>query len=177
MRKKNILGSFVKNQNVFYKHEVRKVSDEPEAYSALITFLPGCRELNVDIDGLTRCLAGAGYKWLMYFPLNENWCITACFNPDGVLQEWYFDISKVNFLDDNGMPCIDDIFLDLVIYPNGKVVTIDSDELHEALGKNEITTDDFNHAYKVRDDIIDSKWNDVEFLTNLSLELLSDYIE
>ena len=176
MRKKDILGNFVKNPNVVYEHSIKKLTDESEAYSALITFLPGCRELHVNTDGITHCLAGAGYKWLMYLPLHENWCITVFYDPDGKLLEWYFDISKGNFYDENNMPCIDDIFLDLVIMPDGKVITIDADELQEAFDKNEITKDDYEHAYKVRDGIINSKWNDVEFLSRFSDKLLADYL-
>jgi len=175
MRKKDILGNFVKNPNVLFAHMIKQVTDEPLAYSALITFLPGCRELYVNNDGEQYCLAGVGYKWLMYLPLNEYWCITVFYNPKNELLEWYFDISKENFIDENGMPCIDDLFLDLVVLPDGRVITIDADELQEALDGNKITIDDFNHAYKIHDQIKASKWNDVEFLTKLCEKLFIDY--
>lgn len=175
MRKKDILGNFVKNPNVLYSHSIKKLIGKIEGYSALINFLPGSRELHVNNDGEQHCLAGIGYKWLMYLPLSENWCITAFYNPNNELLEWYFDISKGNFLDENGMHCIDDIFLDLVILPDGRTVTIDADELQEALDKEEITIDDYNHAYKVHDQILKSKWNNVDLLTGLCNELLSEY--
>ena len=176
MRKKNILGNFVKNKDVVYSHAIKKLYGEYEGYSALINFLPGCRELNVDNDGVKYCLAGNGYKWLMYLPLNECWCITAFYSPKNELLEWYFDISKRNFLDENGMPCIDDIFLDLVVLPDGRTITVDADELQEALDKKIITIDDFNHAYRIHDQILKSKWNDVNLLTTLSNNLLSLYL-
>jgi predicted RNA-binding protein associated with RNAse of E/G family len=111
----------------------------------------------------------------MYLPLKEFWCITAFYGPDNELLQWYFDISKGNFLDENAMPCIDDIFLDLVILPNGKPVTLDADELQEALDKGVITADDSKHAYAVHDQILASKWNNVALLTELSNKLLAEY--
>lgn len=175
MRKKDILGNFVKNKEVIYSHSIRKLADEGFAYSALICFLPGCRELNVKDGDEPICLAGSGYKWLMYLPLNENWCLTSFYNPKNELLEWYFDISKCNFIDENGIPCIDDIFLDLVILPDGRTITVDADELQDALDNNQITIEDYNHAYCVHVEILKSKWNDVQMLTVLSNKLLSEY--
>ena len=112
----------------------------------------------------------------MYLPLDEFWCITAFYNPQDELLEWYFDISKGNFIDETGIPCTDDIFLDLVVLPDGKTITIDADELQEALDKNEITVDDYNHAYRVRDQILNSKWISVDFLKELCSLYVSEYV-
>ena len=175
MRKKDILGSFVRKPNVLYTHAIKKLPGEAEEYVALIEFLPDCRELYVDDGGKQVCLAAPGYKWLAYLPLHEKWCVEAFYTPENELIDWYFDISKGNFLDENGMPCTDDIFLDLVIHPDGHTLTLDADELQEALGKEEITLDDFYYAYAVREEILRSQWSDVGFLTRLSNRLLSDF--
>jgi len=175
MRKKNILGSFVKNPNVHYTHSIKKLDSKTDEYSALITFLPGSKKLFADFDGQQVCIAGPGYSMLMYLPLNEYWSIVTAFSPEKELLEWYFDISNGNFIDENGMPCISDIYLDLVIQPNGKTITLDADELQEALDKNEITAKEYHHAYTIHDQIKNSKWSDVLFLTELSERLLADY--
>jgi len=175
MRKKDILGNFVKNPDVLYTYRIKKVSDAPEAYSALVVFSPGCRELVVDLDGARTRLAGPGYRWLTYLPLDECWCVTVLYNPDNGLIDWYFDISKGNFLDESRMPCIDDIFLDLVIKPDGRAITIDAEELQEALDDNVITADEFDYAYRIREKILTSRWNDVEYLLKFSEKLLSEY--
>ena len=173
--KKDILGNFVKNPDVVYESIIKESTDEPDVYYAMITFLPGCRKLYVNNGEKEYCLAGEGYRWVMYLPLKENWCLNGFYSPKGELIEWYFDISRKNFFDENKMPCIDDLFLDFVIMPDGKTFTIDADELREALDKNEITSDDFKHAYKVRDEIIVSKWNDVVYLENFFNKLLLDF--
>lgn len=175
MRKKDILGNYVKRPGVIYTASQKKLCGEFEGYSALINFLPGTRRFNTRYNDKEYCLSDEGYKWLMYLPMNENWCITAFYDREENIIEWYFDISKGNFLDENGMPCTDDIFLDLIIMADGHSFTIDGDELQEALDKNEITSDDFNFAYEVRDSILSSKWNDVKLLNRLCETLLSDY--
>ena len=173
MRKKTILSSFTERPDVLFSHSTIKLPDETETYSALITFLPGTRGLKTDVNGKEIVLAGAGYKWLMYLPIGGFWCLSTYYTPENELIGWYFDISRKNFLDENGMPCTDDIFLDLAISADGEIATLDADELQEALDGGEITLQDYNYAYKIRDEIIDSHWNDVGFLAGLSGKLLS----
>ena len=175
MRKKDILGNFVKKKDVIYNYAIKKIDGEDEVYSAIINFMPGCRDLIVDYEGSKCQLAGNGYKWLMYLPLKEFWCITAFYSPQNELLEWYFDISKGNFLDENGMPCIDDMFLDLVIMPDARAITVDADELQEALDNNVITPNDFSLAYQIHAEILNSKWNDVNLLTLLCNKLMSEF--
>ena len=175
MRKKEIRGYLGTRPEFISTHNIIKLSDEVDTYSALINFLPGTKELHGVCDGRELCLVSAGYKWLVYLPMSKHWCLTAFYNADGELFEWYFDISRSNFLDENGAPCIDDLYLDLVVFPSGQVVTLDADELQDALDKGEITQDDFNHAYKVHDQIKDSPWVNVEYLKNLCDNLMSKF--
>jgi len=175
MRKKDILGNFVKNQDTIYTSSIKKLAREIESYSALISFLPGCRELWVDHGGTKIQYAGSGYKWLMYLPMNEYWCLSTYYDHCNKLLGWYFDISRSNFIDENGMPCTDDIFLDLAISVDGYIATLDADELQEALDKGEITFDDYNHAYTICGQIRNSKWSDVKYLMGLSDRLIQDY--
>jgi len=51
-------------------------------------------------------------------------------------------------------------------------VTLDAGELQEALDSGKITRDDFDHAYRVHDQIKDSEWVDVGFLQVLCQKLL-----
>jgi len=165
MRKKDILGNFITNPNILFSNSpIKKLDGEHEAYTAIITFEPGSEALIVDCDGEQIQLAGPGFKWLMYLPMGEYWSLTAFYSPTGELLEFYFDITRSNFIDERGTPCIDDIFLDLVVLPNGKVVTIDADELQDALDKGEITQQEFDNAYAVHDQIKASKWGNAEFL-------------
>jgi len=172
MRKKDILGNFSNNPDMKFTHSIRKISENPAEYAALITFLPGCKDKIIVEEGRQIQWAGAGYKMLMYLPIDEKWCLSTYYTPDNELLFWYFDISRGNFIDEYGMPCTDDIFLDLAIQPNGKKITLDADELQDALDNGEVTEDDFSNAYAVHNKLVNSKWSDVDFLIQLSNKIL-----
>ena len=175
MRKKDILGNLSAKPDMPFIHTIKEVNRNSDVYSALIEFQPGCKDEFVEAEGKQIQWAGSRYKMLMYLPINEFWCLSAYYAPDGKLLFWYFDISRKNFVDEHGIPCIDDIFLDLVITPDGQTLTLDADELQDAFDKNEITTSDFDHAYKVHDEILNSKWCDVDHLNQLSKKLLLEH--
>jgi len=174
MRKKDIQSYAGKNETAG-SHAIIKLSGEADTYAALLTYLPGTKELWVDCDGERLCLARAGYKWLVYLPMDKHWCLTAFYNADNELFEWYFDITRSNFLDEDGTPCIDDLYLDLVVFPDKRVITLDADELQDALDNGVITQDDFNHAYTIHDQLKGSEWVDVEFLKRLCDKLMLNF--
>lgn len=49
-------------------------------------------------------------------------------------------------IDADGMPYFDDLYLDLVVYPDGTIVIDDMDELEDALTKGDITQEQFHLA-------------------------------
>lgn len=51
-------------------------------------------------------------------------------------------------VDVDGVPYFDDLYLDLVVYPDGTVIVDDMDELEEALLEKDITQEQFNLAIK-----------------------------
>jgi len=175
VRKKNILGNFTENPDMLFTYSIRKTLGKANEYSALINFLPGCKNKFVEAVGQQIQWAGEDYKILMYLPIRESWCLSAYYSPNDELLFWYFDISRKNFIDEYGMPCTDDIYLDLAITPTGQALTLDEDELQEALDNGEITSEDFNNAYRVHDQIKNSKWSNVDFLNEISRKLLLEY--
>lgn len=172
MRKKEIWGNFSSEDGVRHTRAIKKISAQPERYSALIHFLPGSKELSVESNGQKTVLAAAGYRWLMYLPMDESWCLTAFFNPKGRLFQWYFDISRRNFIDENGTPSTDDLYLDLVILPDGNSLLLDADELKAALDQGALSPADSLYAYQIRDRILTSQWSDVAFLNSFCARLM-----
>lgn len=175
MRKKTIWGNYIKNEGVLFVPSALKYIKELDGYAAVIDFLPGTKEFYVEDGGSTICLSGTDYRWLMYLPMQENWCLTTFYDPSGLILEWYFDISKGNFTDENGVPCTDDLFLDLVLLSDGKSVTLDADELQQALDSSEIDIEDYRMAYRIRDEILSGRWSDTMLLTSLCEKLLSSF--
>ena len=175
MRKKDILCNFTENSDIVFAHSMRKLVGKTNEYSALITFLRGCKDKFVELDGKQIQWAGTDYKMLMYLPVSEKWCLSAYYTPDDKLTFWYFDISRKNFVDEHDMPCIDDVFLDLVITPTGEKITLDEDELQEAFNEGIVSQEDVDNAYAVHDQIKNSKWSNVDFLGEISKKLLLEH--
>lgn len=91
------------------------------------------------------CIANDGYFWLQHFPDNEKYSVTTMFDDNGEIVQWYIDICHQTGFDQ--VPWLDDLFLDLIVFPTGKVIQKDSDELDEALTKGVINKVLYNFAW------------------------------
>lgn len=99
-------------------------------------------------NGVERiCIKDNNYEWFELYPDNEKYALTIMFDENKNLIEWYFDIARSVGLE-NGIPYEDDLYLDLIITPEGKDIVIDEDELLEAEKEGIITHEDVNSAYK-----------------------------
>lgn len=79
------------------------------------------------------------YQWLTIMPKNDYYCLTVMMNENREMQVCYIDMIDEQGYDEEGVPYFYDLYLDLVVYPNGIVIEDDMDELQEALQKSDIT--------------------------------------
>lgn len=86
------------------------------------------------------------YKWLCILPDNENFCITAMLDDENCILAWYIDMIATQGVDEDNIPYFYDLYLDLIIYPNGMILEDDRDELEEVLRKHDITPQQFELA-------------------------------
>lgn len=93
------------------------------------------------------CIVDDGFIWVQHFPTDERHSLTTMFNSEGEIVQWYIDICHRNGIENN-VPWIDDLFLDIVVLPNGEVIQLDVDELEEALTNGTISEDLYNLAWK-----------------------------
>ena len=94
-----------------------------------------------------------GIKWLSILPQHDFYCITAMMNEKNEILVWYIDMIAGQGTDADGMPWFDDLYLDLVIYPDGGIKVDDMDELEEALRQNDITQEQFHLALRTADQL------------------------
>lgn len=87
-----------------------------------------------------------GVKWLTILPRDDFYCITAMMNPQKNVLVWYIDMIAGQGKDADGVAYIDDLYLDLVVYPDGTVIEDDMDELEEALRCGDISKELFDLA-------------------------------
>lgn len=86
------------------------------------------------------------YKWLTIMPKNDYYCITAMMNDKCEIQVCYIDMLAEQDYDQDGVPYFYDLYLDLVVYPDGTIIEDDMDELQSALENGDITRQQFDLA-------------------------------
>ena len=121
-------------------------------------------------EDYTGCILDENYQWLEIYPDDEKYAITVMYDDKGNKVEWYFDMIKDMGIED-GMPYINDLYLDLVIRANGNQVVLDEDELQEALDEEDITKEDFDMAYKTLEKIKTKYGENFNYLIELTDKL------
>lgn len=100
-------------------------------------------------ENITVC--DAGRKWLSILPENDFYCITAMLDEKDEILLWYIDMIAEQGIDADGVTYFDDLYLDLVVYPDGTVIIDDMDELEAALAVKDITKEQFALAIATAD--------------------------
>lgn len=116
-------------------------------------------------------VADIGYTWYMLFPENKHFALTAMVDNQGQLIQCYFDIIDHTYLDEQGIPCFEDWFLDIVI-TNYACEIVDMDELSQALLEGVISGEKADIAYLSALDLyaeVEGKFNQLaSFITSIS---------
>ncbi len=86
------------------------------------------------------------YQWLTIMPEDDYYCITVMMNEKREVQVCYIDMIAEQGYDKDGVPYFYDLYLDLVVYPDGTIIEDDMDELHNALTDGDITRQQFELA-------------------------------
>lgn len=114
---------------------------DEEGFKGHVTFLKILQvtePLFVQYGEKKVCIVNDGFTWLQHFPHDEQFSITTMFDSNGEIVQWYIDICH-QIGNENERPWLDDLFLDIVVLPNGEIFQIDADELEEALVNGIIT--------------------------------------
>lgn len=107
-----------------------------------------------------------GLKWLSILPQNDFYCITAMLNEKDKILLWYIDMIADKGIDQDGVPYFDDLYLDLVVYPDGTIIEDDMDELEEALFVKDISKEQYCLAISTSVKLKEGILNNIEsFIT------------
>ena len=102
----------------------------------------------VESNGQHVCIADAGHAWLHQLPHNAQHVVTTMFDANGAILQWYIDICGQTGISAQGVPWFDDLYLDVIVSPNGQVGVYDADELEEALAAHIITPAQYESAWQ-----------------------------
>ena len=93
-------------------------------------------------------IANDNFFWLQIGLENKNYWITAMYDDNKRLIQYYIDITKRNHVSNEDDPYFEDLFLD-VVFLEDEVIVLDEDELEIALLEKKITKDDYELAYNM----------------------------
>ena len=83
---------------------------------------------------------------------------------------WYIDMIAEQGIDADSIPYFDDLYLDLVVYPNGMIKVDDMDELEEALAEKDITEEQFNLAISTSNKLKNGLLSDIDTFIDFTLK-------
>lgn len=110
-----------------------------------------------------KCIMDNNYKWLEFYDYNSKVKLTAIYNENNKIIEWYFDIAR-EIGKEKDVPYEDDLYLDVVVTSTGEIILLDEEELKDALNRMEITNIEYENAYKEANQLIDKLSNRKEKL-------------
>lgn len=106
-------------------------------------------------NGVETVVLDDNFKWLEFYPENnKNLAWHATINDKDEIMYWFFDIARESSITKEGVPYIEDLYLDILWYPSSEFELVDEDELLEALNDGNITKEEFDLAYKVANETI-----------------------
>lgn len=120
------------------------------------------------------CLQDNNYKWLEFYNYNAKVLLTAMYNQNNEIIEWYFDIAR-EIGKENDVPYEDDLYLDVVVTSTGEIILLDEEEIKAALGRMEITILEYESAYREADKLMDrlkGKKDKLQEFTNRYLKIM-----
>jgi predicted RNA-binding protein associated with RNAse of E/G family len=130
------------------KYAQMAVSDESfTGQASLIQMEEITAPLVKTYDGVALTIVDRGYFWMQLAPNGKKYWLTVMMDTAGNIISYYFDITDSNVLCIDGDSYFYDLYLDVVLLPNGNLYLLDEDELKEALRQGEINHEQFDNAY------------------------------
>lgn len=166
-----------------------------ENWSRVVEFKSAYTELNgTGLEGMagllylkrltkplvTKCfannfkIADDGYFWMQIAPEGKNWWLTVMVDDRKNILQYYFDITRSNFVMGRDS-YFEDLMLDVVVLPNGENILLDQDELDVALKLGNITGEEYKLAGDTAREIQDNlsaRFQDLQTFTLQTLETL-----
>ena len=107
-----------------------------------------------DLDRMVT-IADDGYRWLQIAPAGEHWWLTVMYGRDRRPLQYYFDITRENFI--RGADSrFEDLMLDVVLTAGGACGLMDRDELDAALAAGNITSEEHRLARETAGELLEN---------------------
>ena len=124
-----------------------------------------------NFNGKEQIVCDKGIKWISILPKDKYYCITAMLDQNEEIMVWYIDMIASQGVED-GIPYFYDLYLDLVVYPDGMVITDDMDELEDALKKGDISEQLFRRAINTKEELENTLLSDINSFERYTKEFI-----
>jgi predicted RNA-binding protein associated with RNAse of E/G family len=162
------------NRYEFQKNTIYKIksinSDEFTGDVCYYKFKSINRKINIS-NG--TCILDNNYEWLEFYDYNSKIKLSALYNNKKEIIEWYFDIAR-EIGNENGCPYEDDLYLDVVVNPNGEILLLDEDELKEAFDRLEVSQETYDMAYNEANNLMEKLKGNKDKLEKFTNRYLKD---
>lgn len=116
------------------------------------------------------------YKWLQILPKDRKYSMTVMYDENWKVLQYYFDVNTAHYLE-LGNARRKDVYLDVLVLPDGEYELVDEKDIRRALKRNKITEADKNIAYEVARHIMDEVDRDFDQFTELAAHCLGELQE
>ena len=124
-----------------------------------------------NFHGKDQIVCDRDIKWISILPRDKYYCITAMLDPDDEVIVWYIDMIASQGVEDH-IPYFYDLYLDLVVYPDGTIITDDMDELEDALNQGDITELLYQRAIDTKEELENTLLADIGSFERYTKEFL-----
>lgn len=101
------------------------------------------------------CILADGYKRIRVFPIDKNFAINAIFDEKSSFVEFYMDMIKNIKLDEDNIPYMEDLYLDVVYTNKDEILIFDEDELEDALVQSKITKSEYDLSIRAKNEVVE----------------------
>ncbi len=118
---------------------------------ALYSMLHVRERLYKPVAGELTLIADDGFCWLQLYSddaASQTYTVTAAFNPENFVAQWYIDVCAGHGVDHTGVPWHDDLYLDLVMSAHGALAVIDAADLESALEAGAVSLPAYQLAWR-----------------------------
>ncbi len=116
------------------------------------------------------------YTLLEFYNYDSKVKLSTFYDNNDEIIEWYFDIAK-EIGKENGVPYEDDLFLDIVVQPDGTITLLDENELNLALDTSVITDEEYKMAYEEANKLISKLTGNIDKLKSFTDKYLNHFIQ
>lgn len=109
----------------------------------------------VDSVGGTVTIAAPGYHWLQLAPDSGKWWLTVMYDARSDIVQYYFDITRDVYVSHDGEARFHDLFLDIVMSPDGTLQVMDRDELDRAHACGVVDDTIYARALQTANELLD----------------------